>query len=105
MGMHGMTYLVLGGTGSRRCTTSAEALPDHPEAKLVYIRALPGNSGNVFVGLSTVTNTTGADNETCGYVLDAGQDSPPIPCPSGGLAQIYIIGSAADQDVTFAWYK
>lgn len=105
MGMSGMQYLVLGGTGSRRCTTSAEALPAHKDAKLVYIRALPGNSGNIFVGLSTVTGTTGADNETCGFVLDAGQDSPPIPCPDGGLDKVYIIGSAANQDCTFMWYK
>jgi len=95
----------LGGTGSRRCTTSAEALPAHEDARLVYVKAHPDNSGHVFVGTSSVTNVTGADNETCGYILAAGHDSPPVPCPAGGLASVYVIGSAADQDLTFMWYK
>lgn len=105
MGYSPIQYMELGGTGTSRCTTSAEALPDQPAAKAVLVRALSGNAGSVFVGISTVTNTTGADNSTTGLEIAGGQETPWIPCPPGGLAGIFIIGSAVDQDVTYIWLR
>lgn len=105
MPVSGIQALSFGGVGVRLVTTSAEALPDQDGSKLVYLRAHPANTGYIYVGPSTVTNTITADNATTGFVLGPGQDSPPIPVPPGGNDQVYVIASAADQVVTFMWYK
>ena len=106
MGVSAMQHLAFGGTGTGRVGISSEALPDQPSAKMVMVFALPGNSGNLFVGNSGVTNTTGSDNATTGIPLDAGQSTPWFPCPGdAGLDGVYVIGSAADQDYGYVWLK
>lgn len=107
MGYSPTQYMEFGGVGYGQVGATAEALPDHQEAKAVMVRAFPGNSGNLFVGQVDVVTATaaGTDNETTGFVCDAGQDTPWIPCPPGGLDQISVIGSAASQDYSYIWLK
>lgn len=84
-------------TGERAIGAAAVQLPD-VECDLIRIRASNGNSGDIFVGGSGVTAGDGADDDTTGYQLDAGQE---IELPVRNASQIYVIASAASQAITF----
>jgi hypothetical protein len=60
--------------------------------KYVIIKADLTNTNNVFVGTSTVTAVNG-------FMLDAGEVTPPIPIDD--LSKVYIIGDAASQG--YSW--
>lgn len=60
--------------------------------KYVMLRANGANTSVIMIG-----NT--ADNADSGFILSAGQQSPPIHVDD--LAKIYIVGGAADQG--FSW--
>lgn len=89
-----------GGTGELAVGTSEVQMPDR-DAKWVVIKASPGNSDNVFVGFTTgVTAGDAATDQTTGLVLDAGQETPWLPC-NGNLDNIYLIAGAVSQSVTY----
>jgi len=54
--------------------TTKEQLSDIPCSR-VKLRALAGNSGNVYLGGSAVTIPDGVTDATSGFELDAGQDT------------------------------
>ena len=91
----GMRTVVSGGTANALVTSSVRA-------KRVIVKALGANTGNVFVGDSTVTTTLDAGNVTCGYAIAAGEETPWINVPGDDLANIYIDGTT-DDDVTFMY--
>ena len=91
------------GTGTARVGTSAAQITStSTPAKRVLVKAANANTGLIYVGKDTVTNTTGSNNLTTGYQLAADQEVLVI-CPDGDLSNVYIIASVADQDVTFMW--
>lgn len=62
-----------------------------PSKHGVLVKAMPGNTGNVFVGLVGVTTATG-------FPLDAGES---LMVPVDDANKIYVIGSADNQAI--AW--
>lgn len=61
----------------------------------VVIKALPGNSGVIYVGLSNAVTATN------GYPLSAGQEMLVSPAEVSDAGGIFVIGSAANQGAAF----
>lgn len=68
-------------------------------ARLVVIKADADNGGIVYVtgNEATVTAETGSTNDTAGWPLAAGNETPPFWC--NGLDKIQLIASAVSQKV------
>lgn len=82
--------------------TTLEQLPDIPCAK-VRIRALASNSGNVYIGGSTVTVPDGATDATSGFELDAGQDTGWIEIEN--LNKLYRVSDNNGDDLSYIALK
>ena len=77
----------------------ATQCPDIP-AKLVWLKARAGNTGNVWVGtLATVTVADGTTDTTTGIELDAGDIVGPLPAEN--LKTFYYIGTTSADDLTY----
>ena len=99
MGYSPTQYMDFHGSGYQRVGTTRELLTVPAGTSAVLVQAAVGNAGQIYAGSSTVTvPVAGTDDTTSGLQLDNGQQATWIPVPDGGL---YIIGSAADQDVTY----
>lgn len=77
---------VVGAT--KAALASAESLIN----KFVVIKADLTNTNNVYVGTNTVTTSNG-------FLLDAGEATPPIPIDD--LNKVYVVGGAASQG--YSW--
>lgn len=86
-------------TGEVGGTSSAERLPDVPCSK-VNIRAVQGNSGNVYLGgASTLTIADGGTDATTGFQLDAGQETGWLELSN--LNQLYMICDNPGDDIVY----
>ena len=86
-------------TGERAGSATAVQLPNIP-AKLVQIKALNDNAGNVYLGYSSaVTVANGSTDTTTGFQLDAGESTGWIPIDS--LNELWMICDNAGDDITY----
>ena len=85
-------------TGERAGSATAVQLPDVP-CKQVNIKAVIGNSGNVYVGGAGVTKVDGTTDVTTGFELDAGQETGWINIAN--LNKLYMICDNAGDDITY----
>lgn len=66
--------------------------------KLIYVQALPGNTGKVAVGaLNSVSIVTGSE---VGLQLSAGEK---IPLEIGDPSKMYVNGAAGDGIIYLGW--
>jgi hypothetical protein len=79
-------------TGNGTIGTSADHLPQHAVRKHVVVRANGGNANIVQVGHS-------ADAVANGFILSAGQMTPPIYIDD--LSKVWVLGGAASQG--YSW--
>ena len=87
-----------GASGERQGSASAVQLPD-VVSKLIWIKAVNSNAGNVYIGFSGATVVDGTTDTTSGYELDAGETLGPIPIHN--LNQLYMICDNAGDDITY----
>jgi hypothetical protein len=80
--------------GNGTVGTSPQALVTSPWTvqKHVVVRADPANTGTVKVGPNL-------GSASAGFVLPAGQETPPIYVDD--LSKVFVIGSAAGQNYSF----
>jgi len=79
-------------------SASATQLPDI-KTKLCYIKALPSNAGNVYIGTSSsVTAAAGTTDTTSGYALSAGQEMQYF---GPNLNLLYYICDNAGDDLNY----
>ena len=80
-------------------STSAKQLPSVAVAGTVILKALQGNSGNVYLGLSNaVTVPAGTQDTTSGFVLDDGDE---IELSVENLNELWIICDNAGDDLSY----
>jgi hypothetical protein len=96
---------VFAGNGHVNVAATGTAVPvkSSTAARLVRIKADPGNTQLIYVGISTVTaNETAA---TGGYQLSAGQEVevPLGPTGTGNLVNVFINGTI-NEGVSFLWW-
>lgn len=93
-------YYSLQATGEVGGNTSATQFPSLAGVRMVKVKARTANTGDVYIGLSGVTAPDGSDDQTTGYELSPGDESPWIPL-DGNLDDLYRICDNAGDDVTF----
>tara|TARA_R110000765_G_scaffold77622_3_gene152515 strand:- start:976 stop:1287 length:312 start_codon:yes stop_codon:yes gene_type:complete len=98
LGFNASQYAKVAASGEHAGSTSADQLPDIT-AKAVNIKAVLGNSGNVYVGFSGVTVVDGSTDVTSGWELDAGEETGWLPV--GNLNELYIICDNAGDDIVY----
>lgn len=79
--------------------TSATVCPAVP-AKMVKIKAVGSNVGNVYIGVAGVTKVNGATDTTSGWELAAGEETPWIPVLAS-LSELYYICDNAGDDFVY----
>jgi hypothetical protein len=90
-------------TGEISGTITAKQLPDIPCSK-VKIKAVRSNSGNVYIGGANVTKVAGgANNETAGYELDAGEETDWLPIDN--LNKLYRICDNAGDELVYIAFR
>lgn len=85
-------------TGELAGSATAVQMPDVP-CRMVMFKAHTDNSGNVYIGASTVTVADGVTDVTTGLQLDAGDSSPWLLVPN--LNKLYRISDNATDDLTY----
>ena len=98
LGMNATQHVKVVATGEKSGSTSAAQLPDIT-AKCVNIKAVRGNSGNVYIGFAGVTVVDGTTDVTSGWELDAAEETGWIPV--GNLNELYIICDNAGDDLVY----
>ena len=78
--------------------TTAAQMPDVPCSK-VLIKALTGNSTNVYIGGEGVTVPDGVTDSNAGFTLDAGQDTGWIEIDN--LNKLWMITDANGDDISY----
>lgn len=78
--------------------TTAAQMPDVPCSR-VNIKALTGNSTNVYLGTVGVTVPDGVTDTTSGFTLDAGQETGWLDISN--LNMLYMITDANGDDVSY----
>jgi hypothetical protein len=79
--------------GNSTVGTAPQALANtYPVNKHVVVRATTGNSGTIKVGPT-------AGGASAGFVLGAGETSPPIYVDD--VAKVFVVGSASSQN--YSW--
>lgn len=68
-------------------------------AKMVMIKAVASNAGNVYIGIAGVTVVDGSTDTTTGFELGAGESTGWIPATNLNL--FYRICDNAGDDVTY----
>lgn len=81
---------VAGATDATQCPTVT--------ANMVMFKAVKGNAGNVYIGVSGVTVVDGSTDTTSGWELGAGESTPWIPASNLNLFY-YICDNAGDDFV------
>ena len=80
-------------------SATAKQLPSIAVPGTVLLKALQGNSGNVYLGLSNaVTVPAGSQDVTSGYALDDGDE---IELSVENLNELWIIGDNAGDDLSY----
>ena len=102
MGYKGYVVYKEGVSGERAGSATAVQLPDVP-SQLVWISALAGNAGDVYLGFSGVTVADGTTDTTSGFELNPGDKIGPLPIHN--LNQLYIICDNAGDDITYLVLK
>lgn len=92
-------YMTVKATGEIGGATSATQMPAMAGVRQVKFKAQADNAGNAYVGLSGVTTPDGSDDETTGFGLAAGEETPWLP--AGNLDEFYRICDNAGDDLTF----
>jgi len=87
-----------GASGERAGSVTAVQLPDIP-ARLIYIKAVASNAGNVYIGFVSVTKVDGTTDTTTGWELDAGEEMGPLPL--NNLDLLYMICDNAGDDIVY----
>ena len=83
--------------------TSATQCPDR-SCCMVRFKAKPGNTGNVYIGVSSsVTIANGTTDTTTGFVLDAGDDTGWLPVEN--LNEFWYICDNTGDDFTYLAYS
>ena len=78
-------------------------MPDVPCA-MVKIKALSGNSTNVYIGSSSDMTLAGTEtSETMGYELDAGQETDWLPVSN--LNKLWLRTDANADDICYIAFK
>lgn len=95
--------LSLKATGTKIWSSGDPVQLDDVVGRVVYIKALVGNTGNVGIGGSTVTMPAATNSSTAGYELDAGDPMPPTTV-AGNLNELYIIADNASDGISYAVY-
>ena len=90
----------IAGHGEIDIDNAQEQLPS-VAGKAVYFATLPGNTGNIFIGGSTVTASDGATDTTTGLVLGPDRLLGPFPLVNGNRSGYYAFASAANQVLTY----
>jgi len=86
-------------TGEIAGSATAKQLPDVAVAGTVLIKALAGNSGNVYLGIAgTVTKADGTQDATTGLELDSGDQ---VELAVSNLNELYIICDNAGDDLSY----
>lgn len=86
-------------TGELAGSASATSFPDI-SCKMVNIKAVIGNSGNVYIGgSSSLTVVDGTTDITSGFELDAGQETGWMPISN--LNKFWRITDNAGDDLTY----
>ena len=85
-------------SGEINISDSATQLSDI-DCQMAMLQALPGNTGNVYIGIAGVTVAEGTADETSGFCLTPGDMSPWIPCEN--LSDLYAIAATADDDLIY----
>ncbi len=85
-------------TGEVSGSATAKQLPDI-DCELVNIKAVLGNAGNVYVGVSGVTVVDGTTDTTSGWELNAAEETGWLSIPNLNL--LYIICDNAGDDITY----
>ena len=85
-------------SGERQGSATAVQLPDVPCVE-VNIKAVLGNSGNVYIGGPGVTKPDGATDATTGIELDANQETGWIAIDN--LNKLYMICDNAGDDIVY----
>jgi len=89
-------------TGEVQGGTTAAQLPDIPCAGVI-IKAQSDNSSNVYLGTENVTVNRSHTNETTGFELDAGQETPFLPIDN--LNKLWMITDANGDDIIYMAFK
>ncbi len=86
--------------GALSGSASAAQLPSVAVSGTVKLKAQQGNSGNVYLGLSSAVTkpTDQTDDVTTGFELDAGDE---IELGVSNLNELWIICDNAGDDLTF----
>ena len=79
-------------------SATAVVLPTIP-CRMVLLKAVNSNAGNVYLGASGVTVVNGTADATSGLELAAGEDSGWLPVFN--LDQFYLICDNAGDDLTY----
>lgn len=93
------TYSTVG-TGELAGSETAVVMPTLP-CRLVRFKAAVSNAGNVYIGIAGVTVAAGTTTTTCGFELDAGDDTGWIPV--NNLNEFYRICDNAEDDLTYMY--
>ncbi len=88
----------LKGQGEFSGNSTATTLPD-VACKLVRIKALGDNSGNVYIGNASVTVADGTSDITTGFQLAAGEETPWLPVSN--LSQLSRVTDNAGDDLVY----
>ncbi len=89
-------------TGEIAGTITATQLPDIACSK-VKIKAVGDNSGYVYLGAKGVTKPNGANDETTGYELDAGEETDWLIIDN--LNKLYRICDNAGDELVYIAFK
>jgi len=87
-----------GASGEQAGSVTAVQLPDVP-ARLIYIKAVASNAGNVYIGFAGVTKVDGTTDTTTGWELDAGEEWGPLPLDN--LNRLFMICDNAGDDIIY----
>lgn len=85
-------------TGEIQGSVVSFPMPDIP-CCVVKFKAVRSNSGNVYIGRSTVTLPDGISDKTTGYELDAGEETDWLPISN--LKLLSLICDNVGDDLTF----
>ena len=91
--------LPLRGHGVVVCGTVRTAVPVPTSTRILYVKALATNTGKIYFGGPTVTNTVGSTNATTGYELRPGDPMPLVPTTDA--SSFFVIGTQAGDGVTY----
>ena len=93
-----MQYVSFGGSGQNTAVSNAtpEVLATDQKCRRVMLKAMPANTGIIYVGKSSPTLS--ASN---GWPLSAGEESPWLEVEN--VNEVYVLASVDGEDVAYVW--